>query len=161
MTRLLFSSFALYVCSCLLAHSRPAAAAVVSGLVQQSGDHPGKALLETVCASCHETSVITATARTKEQWTETFEQMIQYGASASDYQFDQIFDYLLRHYSIVNVNKASAAELEVALDTTEKVAQAIVAYREESGPFKTIEDLKQVPEIEAAKLDARAKRLRY
>ena len=31
------------------------------------------------------------------------------------------------------------------LDDADKKAQAIVSYREEYGPFKTLDDLKQVP----------------
>jgi competence protein ComEA len=160
MNRLLVSSVALFIVSCAVTFTQ-AGATPASASQNAPPEHPGKALLETVCASCHETQVIMEQPRTKAGWTETFEQMIQYGASASDYQFDQIFDYLIRNHSIVNVNKAPAEELEPTLDVTAKVAQAIVAYREENGPFKTIDDLKQVPGIDAAKLDARAKRLRY
>lgn len=161
MTRLLASSVAFFILASLVTFNQAADAAPRAVQQNPPAEHPGKALLETVCASCHAPAVITEQPRTKSGWTEVFEQMIQYGASASDAQFDEIFDYLIRHHSIVNVNKAPAAELEPTLDVTEKVALAIVAYREENGPFKTIDDLKLVPGIDAAKLDARAKRLRY
>ena len=46
----------------------------------------------------------------------------------------------------VSINNASAAELAKGLNGVGlKKAQAIVSYREEYGPFKTVEDLKQVP----------------
>ena len=46
----------------------------------------------------------------------------------------------------VSINNASAEELARAMNGVGlKKAQAIVSYREEYGPFKTMEDLKQVP----------------
>ncbi|CTU10876.1 helix-hairpin-helix domain-containing protein [Escherichia coli] len=46
----------------------------------------------------------------------------------------------------VSINNACAEELARAMNGVGlKKAQAIVSYREEYGPFKTVEDLKQVP----------------
>ena len=46
----------------------------------------------------------------------------------------------------VSINNASAEELAKGLNGVGlKKAQAIVSYREEYGPFKTVDDLKQVP----------------
>ncbi len=46
----------------------------------------------------------------------------------------------------VSINNASAEELAQALNGVGlKKAQAIVSYREEYGPFKTVDDLKLVP----------------
>lgn len=48
----------------------------------------------------------------------------------------------------VNVNTADAATIAAELKGVgEKTAQAIVAYREEHGPFKTLEDLDAVKGI--------------
>lgn len=48
--------------------------------------------------------------------------------------------------SKVSINSASAEELAQAMNGVGlKKAQAIVSYREEYGPFKTVDDLKQVP----------------
>ncbi len=45
----------------------------------------------------------------------------------------------------VSINRASAEQLAQALNGVGlKKAQAIVSYREEYGPFKTLDDLKQV-----------------
>ncbi|MDQ8583664.1 helix-hairpin-helix domain-containing protein [Klebsiella aerogenes] len=45
-----------------------------------------------------------------------------------------------------SINTASAEELAQAMNGVGlKKAQAIVSYREEYGPFKTLDDLKQVP----------------
>lgn len=46
----------------------------------------------------------------------------------------------------VSINTASAEALAEAMNGVGlKKAQAIVSYREEYGPFKTVDDLKQVP----------------
>ncbi|MGL4723827.1 MAG: ComEA family DNA-binding protein [Scandinavium sp.] len=46
----------------------------------------------------------------------------------------------------VSINTASAEELARAMNGVGlKKAQAIVSYREEYGPFKTLDDLRQVP----------------
>jgi len=46
----------------------------------------------------------------------------------------------------ISINTATAEELAQALNGVGlKKAQAIVSYREEYGPFKTIDDLRQVP----------------
>lgn len=46
----------------------------------------------------------------------------------------------------VSINSASAEDLARVMNGVGlKKAQAIVSYREEYGPFKTLDDLKQVP----------------
>ncbi|HFT8658291.1 TPA: helix-hairpin-helix domain-containing protein [Enterobacter cloacae] len=46
----------------------------------------------------------------------------------------------------VSINKASAEDLARVMNGVGlKKAQAIVSYREEYGPFKTVDDLRQVP----------------
>ena len=48
----------------------------------------------------------------------------------------------------VNINTADAATIAMELKGVgEKTAAAIVAYREEHGPFKTLDDLKKVKGI--------------
>ena len=51
----------------------------------------------------------------------------------------------------VNINSASAEELARVMNGVGlKKAQSIVSYREEYGPFKTVDDLKQVPGMGAS-----------
>ena len=51
----------------------------------------------------------------------------------------------------VSINRASAEQLAQALNGVGlKKAQAIVSYREEYGPFKTLDELKQVPGMGSA-----------
>ena len=52
---------------------------------------------------------------------------------------------------LININTASQAELEKLPGIGEKTAEKIIEYREENGPFQSIEDLKNVSGIGEAK----------
>jgi competence protein ComEA len=47
----------------------------------------------------------------------------------------------------VNINTASKAELMSVRGIGEKRAEAIIAYRDKNGPFKSVEDLESVQGI--------------
>jgi len=53
----------------------------------------------------------------------------------------------------VNINTADAKTLEALNGVGEKTAKAIVEYRTEHGPFKTVEDLSKVKGIGAKIID--------
>jgi mono/diheme cytochrome c family protein len=61
-------------------------------------DGPGKSVLEKVCGDCHGTEVYTGKHRDKQQWNATIDRMIRHGATATDAQFDQIVDYLVKYF---------------------------------------------------------------
>ena len=54
----------------------------------------------------------------------------------------------------LDLNSAPAEELERLPGVGEKLAEAIVSYREEHGPFRDVEELLQVPGIGEKRLDA-------
>jgi competence protein ComEA len=60
---------------------------------------------------------------------------------------------------MVMVNKAPADEIQISLDVPAEVAAALVKYRQDKGPFKSSDDVKKVPGIDAAKVDAATSRL--
>ena len=103
----------------------------------------------------HGLDVIETGFRTREEWNATINLMKGNGADGTAEQFAQLSDYLIRYHSSLNVNKATADDIEAWLDVDDKVAQAIVDHRNMNGAFKTIDDLKKVPGIDAAKVDAR------
>jgi competence protein ComEA len=87
--------------------------------------------------------------------------MARFGAEASDTEFDQILTYLAVHFSPIRINKAAARDLEGALDVPAGIAEAIVAYRQANGDFKTLDDLKKVPGLDAVKVDAQKTRITF
>ena len=54
----------------------------------------------------------------------------------------------------LDLNRATAEELQKLPGIGEKLAQAIVSYREQNGPFQSVEDLLQVPGIGEKRLES-------
>jgi competence protein ComEA len=137
----------------------PASTATPGSVPEKFPEGPGKTTLFKVCGSCHGPDSVLGTLRTRQEWSDVIDQMAQSGAQASDQEFDQVLDYLVRNFSPIPINKAPAKALETTLDVPASVAEAIVAYRQEKGDFKSADDLKKVPGLEAAKVDACKERL--
>jgi len=97
--------------------------------------------------------------KTHDEWVKTLDEMANNGAQGSDEEWNQIQAYLDKNYSLIFVNKAAAKDLELALDVTSDLADAIVRRRAEKGGFKSIEDLKDVPGLAASTVEARKDRL--
>lgn len=55
---------------------------------------------------------------------------------------------------VLDLNSAKAEELQKLPGIGEKLAQTIVSFREQNGPFQTVEDLLQVPGIGEKRLAA-------
>lgn len=119
----------------------------------------GKAALLKVCSNCHSAESVVQSLRTRQEWSDVVDQMSRYGAEASEQEFDQILTYLVKHFSPIRINKATAKELESTLDVPASVAEAIVAFRTEKGDFKTVDEVTKVPGLEAGKIDAQKARL--
>jgi competence protein ComEA len=113
---------------------------------------------ELVCGACHKSSMV-SDIRTQPEWEETVDHMLAIGAKGTGEQIQAVMRVLLRTRTKVNINTATAAQLPLVLDIDDPMAQAIVKYRAEHGNFRTLEDLKKVPGIDAAKLEARKDRL--
>lgn len=115
---------------------------------------PGKAALLKVCSNCHSAESVVQSLRTRQEWSDVVDQMARFGAEASDQEYDQILPYLVKYFSPLRISKATVKDLQTALEIPADVAEAIVAYRAEKGDFKTVDDVKKVPGLEAAKIDA-------
>ena len=119
-------------------------------------DGPGKDLVEAICSECHTTERIAVQQLTKPQWADKVLEMLQEAPDVKQSERDTIVEYLAKNFSArANVNKAQAKELQAALEISPESATAIVAYRQKNGSFKTLDDLKKVPGVDAAQLDAK------
>jgi competence protein ComEA len=88
--------------------------------------------------------------------------MLQEEPDVTQPERDRIVDYLSRSFpKHVNVNTAASKEIETALELSPKDADAIVAYRQSKGAFKTVDDLKKVPGLDAAKIESNKSRLDF
>jgi competence protein ComEA len=134
-----------------------------SASAQQKQDFPegpGRDTFLRVCSGCHSPANVIPNGQSREGWEETITKMVGLGATGTDEEFSEILDYLTKNFPPVshpkvNVNKATADQLRTGLGLTSKEAEGIVAYREKNGDFNSLDDLKRVPEVDAARLDAK------
>jgi competence ComEA-like helix-hairpin-helix protein len=126
------------------------AMAVAAG-AQEPEDRPTVAF-KRVCSSCHDAERILGARRTRTQWEEVIEKMIERGAEGTDDDFVAAEQYLLRTSGRVNVNRALSKDIVAVLGLTEKDADAIAEYRKTNGDFKDFDELCKVPGIDLEKL---------
>ena len=128
-------------------------------------DGPGKDTLLRVCGKCHSPAIVIANGQTRDGWESTITKMAGLGATASDEEFTAILDYLVKNCppmaGKVNINKATASEIESQLGFTTKQAEDIVAYREKNGDFKSYDDLKKVPQMNPTDVDTRRNNITF
>ncbi len=126
----------------------------------------GKAELQKLCVGCHELEKAFSIKQDRVGWERTMEKMVATGMKCTDEEYKLVLEYLIKNYAAdevpkIKVNKASAIELESGLSLKRSQAKAVIDYREKNGPFKSIEDLKKVPGIEAEKIEAKKDRLSF
>lgn len=129
-------------------------------------DGPGKAELQKLCMQCHELEKSYSLKQDRAGWQRTMDKMTAFGMKSSEEEFNAVLEYLVKHYAAedvprVKVNKASAIELESGLSLKRSQAKSLLEYREKNGPFKSLDDLKKVPGLDAAKLEERKDRISF
>ena len=123
-------------------------------------DGPGKAETEKLCVQCHDLAKTVSVRQDRNGWGVTMTKMVALGAKFSTQDFNTILEYLTENFPAeelppVNVNKARAIQLESRLSLKRSEAAKILRYRKEHGDFKSIEDLKNVPGVDFAKIEAK------
>lgn len=122
----------------------------------------GKDTFVKVCSACHDAGVVVTMHQSKDDWQATVDDMKGRGADGSDADFKTILDYLAKYQGPeVNVNKASADDLQKQLEVTSAEAAAIVKTRSDKGDFKGWEDLAKVSGLDAKKLEPLKGRIVY
>ena len=113
----------------------------------------GRSAVIELCGGCHDVAATVEKRKTQKDWRTSVADMRAKGATPTDDEAKLIAAYMTRYFGLVNVNKAGVEELQAVLGLTDKEAQAIVAYREARGAFATLDDLKKVDGVDAAKLE--------
>ena len=116
---------------------------------------PGKETFESVCSLCHAPTAPMGKQWTRPQWEAKVIEMLQEEPDVTKEEREAIVEYLSANFrpgGKIYVNKARAKDLETALEIPANDAEAIVRYRERNGDFKTLDDLKKIPGIDAAKV---------
>jgi competence protein ComEA len=141
-------------------------AAFAANSFAQLPDGPGRAETEKLCKQCHEVSRSVSLRQDRDGWNTTITKMTAFGMKGADSDFALVLDYLVKNFPAeevprVNVNKASAIELESGLTLRRSEAAAIIAYRSKNGSFKSLDDLKAVPKLDVAKIEAKKDRITF
>ena len=135
-----------------------------------AGDHPtahpefppgvGRETTLRTCSKCHSPTIVLAYGQKREGWEKTITKMVGLGAVGTDEDFTDIADYLTANFPPstmpkIFVNKATDQQFANTLGISIDDAKAIVAYRDKVGGFKSIDDLKKVPNVDTKKIDAK------
>jgi competence protein ComEA len=136
----------------------------IGASAQQLPDGPGKAELVKVCSQCHEVARSVSLRQDRAGWATTMTKMVTLGTKAPEKDLQAVFEYLVANFPAddvprLNINTAESIEIESALGMKRSQAAALIQYRTKNGPFKSIEDLKKVPGIDAAKIESKRDRL--
>jgi competence protein ComEA len=123
------------------------------GAKAQDQDDAPAAAFRRVCSNCHDADRILSTRRTRTQWEEVIEKMIDRGAEGTSDDFTTAEEYLLRVSGRVNVNRATTKDMVTVLGIAQKDADAIAEYRKANGEFKDFDSLAKVPGIDLEKLN--------
>lgn len=121
---------------------------------------PGRQTLLRACTGCHTADSFAAYRFTKDEYHSIVYRMAERGAQASGPELDQIAEYLAKNFPKVedptklNINRATAKEMEARLNLTAKEAEAIVTYRERHGNFRAIGDLYVIYGVDGTKIQA-------
>ena len=123
-------------------------------------DGPGKAELQKVCGLCHQAERSAAVRLTREGWEGVIADMIARGARGTDQEFAAVLDYLSKHFlgdapRPLNINRATAIDLESVGGLTRREAAALLKWRQEVGVCKSLDELKKVPGLDYKKIEAR------
>jgi competence protein ComEA len=124
----------------------------------------GRDAVMRLCVRCHSPNIILAAGKTRQGWESTITKMVRLGATGTDDDFSDIADYLTDKFPPTSVHKifvnmATDKEISEVLGISLDDAKAIVAYRDKQKGFNSIEDMKLVPNVDTAKIEAKKDRL--
>jgi len=115
------------------------------------------ALTEACASACHGFDLIFGgPRRVPQEWDTVVEDMVARGATATEDQLVIVRRYLKWAWGTLWINSATADDLVAFLAIPQDDAEALIAYRDEHGPFADIASLKNAPGVDAAAIDAQA-----
>ena len=123
-------------------------------------DAPGRDITVQVCASCHAAETVASVRHTPDGWRDVIAKMVAAGAEGTEQELELVFQYLSTHFpaetqKALNLNTATAIDLESVAGLLRKEAAAVIAHREKNGPCKKLEDLKTIAGLAYKKIEAR------
>lgn len=161
-------AFAGLIAFCIFTRTTASAGQTLSpsATTDQSPNHPefppgdGREAVMRLCSKCHSPNIILAYGQNRVGWENTITKMARLGAKGSDDDFSDVADYLTANFppsavQKIFVNMATDKQIAEMLDMSLDDAKAIITYRDKVKGFKSIEDLKSVPNVDTKKIDAK------
>src|SRR4051812_23255527 len=115
--------------------------------------------VQPVCTACH-TPEMFLRVHSWEEWQGLFHDMISYGASGTQEQWDHIYAYFQKTLTVINVNKALEDELMGVLGVDEPTAIRIV-QRRVARRITSIADLETVAGVTPQIVDPIVERIEF
>jgi competence ComEA-like helix-hairpin-helix protein len=124
----------------------------------------GKDVTVKLCANCHAAETVASVRHTPEGWRDVIAKMVAAGAEGTQQELETVHQYLSTQFPVeaqkaLNLNTATAIDLESVAGLLRKEAAAVIAYREKNGPCKKLEDLKKIEGLDYKKIEARKEHL--
>ena len=119
----------------------------------------GREAVAFMCVPCHGILTAVSQRKTAPAWATTVDLMRDKGAKGSDDQAEAAVAYLTRFFPAVDVNTATADQLERIAGFTAEEAAAIVSYRDAGHAFAAFADVRRVPGLDAGRLAAARPRI--
>jgi competence ComEA-like helix-hairpin-helix protein len=144
-----------------------AAAAPLAPTLAAQGVLPegrGRDVTLKMCGTCHPAETVASVRLSPEGWRELIARMVAAGAQGTEQERETVFQYVSTQFPAdaqkpLDLNTASAVELESVAGLLRKEAAALIAHREKNGPCKKLEDLRKVAGLDYKKIEARKERL--
>jgi competence protein ComEA len=121
----------------------------------------GRDTVVMICGDCHGPEMVGSQRRSRVEWETLVEDMASRNGAASDEQKKVIVTYAIHNFGKVNINIATAEDVVEIVQLPAAQATAIVEYRKKSGEFKTLDDLRKVPDVDFAKIQERKDRIGF
>jgi competence protein ComEA len=130
---------------------------------QQLPDAPGKEAVVKLCSTCHPPERGASVRLTREGWQDVMTRMVGLGMKGTDEEMTAALEYLATHFkgeavAPLNLNRATPVQLQSIAGLLRRESAALIAHRTKT-PCKTLEDLKNVPGLDYAKIEKRRDRL--
>ena len=124
----------------------------------------GKAATVRICGNCHSPERAASLHQSRQGWEDTVTKMAKLGATGTEDDFEAVLLYLSNHFGLetpgpLNINKATPIDLQTTLLLRRSQAKALIEYRTQNGDFKSIDDLRNVPGLDFAKIEAKKSRI--
>ena len=123
-------------------------------------DGPEKEYVNKICLQCHQPSQLLNQRRSESDWKTTVARMATKGVPAPAEQYDAITAYMAKNFgktedaTKINMNKAKAEEIVIAIGLTPDEANALVTYREKHGDYREWGEMLVVYGVDGRKLEA-------